>query len=527
VVTTNISFPQGDTKQLSQDFFESLLDSAPDAMVIVNQAGKIVFVNQQTEKMFDFDRKKLTGQNIEILLPAGIRESHVRLRTGYTENPTIRPMGAGLELHGRRRNGDEFPVEISLSPVTADDTAFVASVIRDVSARKEMETELIKARQEAERANSANSAFLAAASHDLRQPVQALNLLNGALRRTVQEPKALEMLENQNQSLTAMTNLLNSLLDISRLDAGAMTAEFEQFPINQMIDQLESEFSRQAGQKGLSFAAKRSDAVVRSDPNLLSEIMQNFVSNSIRYTESGQIQLQCTERDGHCRVEVRDTGIGIAPDKLEKIFEAFYQCQQPGSNKEGFGLGLAIVSRLAALLDHKIDVESTPGEGSCFCISIPIVDSQSPSADKESVPQNGIEKATAGGTIILIEDDFRVADALKLLLDTEGYDVVSATSRNEAVRISSQMSDAPDLIISDYHLGDSSNGVETIDALRIHFDAEIPALIITGDTSQVVDHARKIDNSVLLNKPVDPDHLLSLAKKGIADRLIVEHSSTS
>jgi PAS domain S-box-containing protein len=492
-------------------------------MVIVDQAGEIVLINRQTEKMFGFNRAELIGRNIEALLPKRIREPHVDLRTNYTKNPKPRPMGVEMELNGRRQNGDEFPVEISLSPVFADDSAFIASVIRDVSARKEMEVELIKARQEAERANSANSAFLAAASHDLRQPVQALNLLNGALRRTVKESKALEMLESQNQSLVAMTNLLNSLLDISRLDAGAMTAEFEQFPINQLIDQLESEFSRQAGQKGLSFAARRCDAVVHSDPNLLTEIMQNFVSNSIRYTKNGEIQLQCTQTDSHCRIEVRDTGIGIEPDKLEKIFEAFYQCKQPGSNNEGFGLGLAIVSRLADLLDHKINVESTLGEGSCFCISIPIVDTKPSTVDKYSGAQNNISKASASGTIILIEDDYQVAEALKLLLGTEGYDVVSATTRNEAVQVSSQMRRPPDLIISDYHLGDSSNGVETIDALRSHFDADIPALIITGDTSQVVDHARRIENSVLLNKPVDPDHILDLVEKAITNRQIEDN----
>jgi len=492
-------------------------------MVVINDCGEIVLVNHQTEEMFGYSRSELMGQTIEILVPDRLQSAHVNLRVKYTEAPTMRQMGTGMDLYGKRKNGDDFPVEISLSPVQADDSNFVASAIRDVTARKVLEAELIKARRESERANSANSAFLAAASHDLRQPVQALNLLNGALRRTVKEQKALEMLDSQSQSLSAMTNLLNSLLDISRLDAGAMNAEFEQFPINQLIDQLESEFSRQAGQKGLQFSTKRCDVIVNSDPNLLAEIVQNFVSNSIRYTDDGQILMQCTLKGDVCRLEVRDTGIGIEPDKLDQIFEAFYQCKQPGSKKEGFGLGLAIVSRLADLLEHKIDVESTPGEGSCFCISIPIVDSQADRHDQNVSKQANTDQVTVSGTIILIEDDTQVANALKILLETEGYNVVAATTKKEAIEVARKLLVPPDLIISDYHLGDETNGVATIEALRTHFNTKMPALIITGDTSRVVDHAREIDNSILLNKPVNPDHILELTARALGGHTLREH----
>ena len=197
-------------KKLSEQFFESLLESAPDAMVIVDQSGEIVVVNGQAERMFGYKRGDMHGRRIELLLPERLRDRHVAHRTTYAADPILRPMGIGMDLHGRRSDGTEFPVEISLSPVNTDAGAFVSSVIRDVTKRKQMETALINARQDAERANRANSAFLAAASHDLRQPVQALILLNGALRRTVADAKALEMLDSQNQSLTAMTNLLNS-----------------------------------------------------------------------------------------------------------------------------------------------------------------------------------------------------------------------------------------------------------------------------------------------------------------------------
>ena len=211
----------------SEAYFRILLESAPDAMIIVDDCGEITIVNEQTESMFGYSREEMIGQPVEMLLPDRLRHAHLAHRDKYVASPSLRPMGTGLNLVGQRKDGTEFPVEISLSPVETENTRFVSSVIRDVTRRKRMEQEIIAAQEAAERANKANSAFLAAASHDLRQPVQALSLLNGALRRTVKDERALEMIESQEHSLTAMTNLLNSLLDISRLDAGAVTPEFE------------------------------------------------------------------------------------------------------------------------------------------------------------------------------------------------------------------------------------------------------------------------------------------------------------
>ncbi|NIV18063.1 MAG: PAS domain S-box protein, partial [Woeseiaceae bacterium] len=210
--------------------FRNILESAPDAMVIIDHYGKISVVNAQAEQMFGYARNELLGMEVELLLPDDVRNKHISHRAAYAREPHLRPMGIGMDLSAKRKDGTTFPVEISLSPVTSATGSFVSSVIRDVSARKKLERDLIAARAEAERANKANSAFLAAASHDLRQPVQALSLLNGALRRTAKDALIVEMVESQQHSLDAMTNLLNSLLDISRLDAGAVQPEFEDFP---------------------------------------------------------------------------------------------------------------------------------------------------------------------------------------------------------------------------------------------------------------------------------------------------------
>ena len=494
----------------SEAYFRVLIESAPDAMIIADDAGEIVIVNGQAEHMFGYDRVEMIGKKIEMLLPDRIRESHTVHRRKYGAEPSLRPMGTGLELVGQRKDGREFPVEISLSPVSTPKASFVSSVIRDVTQRKRMEQEIIESRQEAERANKANSAFLAAASHDLRQPVQAISLLNGALRRTVKDERALEMIEYQENSLTAMTNLLNSLLDISRLDAGAVTPDFEEFPIQRLVDRLSAEFARQAQYKGLMFKSCTCGAVVRSDSNLLTEIINNLVGNAIRYTDRGQVVMRCVEADGNCCLEIEDTGIGIGADQLEDIFKEFHQIKTPGGSKEGFGLGLAIVKRLGDLLGHEISVKSNLGKGSIFRVAIPISRSAAPEEDLEEAATDETTE-TAAGLVVLIEDDTAIANAWGHLLEAEGYRVATAASAAEAATLITHIDDEPDLIISDYHLLDGSTGVEAVKDIRKHYGKNIPAFIVTGDTSKVVKQAQSVENCTLLNKPVNTSRLLAAA----------------
>ncbi len=500
------------SKMIESDvFFRNLLESAPDAMIIADDQGQIVLVNGQALKMFGYERDEMLRLPIEDLLPHAIRAIHARHRAEYSDAPRLRPMGSGLDLIGMRRDGVEFPVEISLSPVETDGGRFVSSVIRDVTVRRQMEKDVKAAQEAAERANKANSAFLAAASHDLRQPVQALSLLNGALRRTVKEERALEMVKSQDASLTAMTNLLNSLLDISRLDAGAVKPEWEDFPMQRLIDRLSAEFGRQAQSKGLQFLSTSCAAIVRSDANLLAEVITNLVSNAIRYTDKGEVKMECIERDGQCHLEVSDTGIGIESDQLDEIFREFHQCKLPGSSKEGFGLGLAIVRRLTDLLDHRIEVESDPGKGSKFTLSLQVV---TDGIVKVAADDNGdiVESTGASGLVILIEDDVNVADAWGLLLEAEGYRIATAASAVEANALINHLDELPALLISDFHLLDGSTGVQAVQIIREFYGSEIPAFIVSGDTSKVVKDARLLDNCTLMSKPVDTTRLLAAAR---------------
>lgn len=506
VVASTIREVQEDAS--SGDFFRAMLELAPDAMIIADSDGRIAIVNQRAEAVFGYPREEILGKPVELLLPESLRNRHVAHRSDFGKSPGVRLMGAGRDLVARRKDGSDFPAEISLSPVVAGGDHYVSTLIRDTTERKQLEDELVEARREAERANRANSAFLAAASHDLRQPVQALSLLTGALRRAVDSDAARDLVDSQQQSLQAMTNLLNSLLDISRLDAGAIEPDVDDFPVQRLFDRLASEFGRQANKKGLVFETRPSGCIVKSDPNLLGEIIQNFVSNALRYTTTGKVVLGCSVEEDECRIEVTDTGMGIAREQLEQIFDEFHQVSGKSGRNEGFGLGLAIVRRLSDLLGHRVGVESTEGQGSCFSVTVPAVDASAQHRAAESSAREDDSVAPETGLIIIVEDDPAVSRALELLLAADGYDVLLAASAYELRGCLPESGDCPALIISDYHLGEAVTGAELIAEIRHRYEAPIPAFIITGDTSKIVDAASRVENSLLFSKPVDADRLL-------------------
>jgi len=499
----------------------SALDAAPDAMIIIDGDGVICFANRRVSALFGYTHEQIIGQPVEQLLPERFRPHHRAHRDHYTSNPRVRPMGAGLDLLGRRQDGSEFPVEISLSPIEGQDRPLVAAAIRDVSDRKQMEDELIAARRDAERsreaadnANRAKSRFLATASHDLRQPLQTLALLNGTLRRTVREPQATEALSQQEQSIGAMSRLLNALLDISKLESGAIKPEPTDFAVAAIFEEMRREFAGIAAGKGLELEVEASAVCVHSDRSLLEQVLRNLVSNAIKYTRRGRVALQCLlAPDSLVRIQVLDTGIGIPADQLGAIYDEFYQVEVgPGASRDGYGLGLSIVKRIAELLDLKLEVRSQVGQGSSFSVLLP--SAQGPLAAADAGP-GAMQAVSAFGAsralphVLLVEDDPAVQRATRMLLSLEDYRVTAVASLAEALEVART---GLDLLVTDYHLGHGETGIQVIAAIRQIAGAGLRAVLVTGDTSTAVRELPRDPNLRFASKPVNAEELLALLR---------------
>ena len=518
-------------QSLSSELARSALDAAPDAMIIFDATGAIRFVNRQVCALFGYSHDEVIGLRVERLMPERFRTRHVAHRDGYAEALRPRAMGEGLALFGRRRDGSEFPVEISLSPIQSGTQALIAAAIRDVSDRKRVELELRAARQmadearaaadaardSADRANQAKSRFLATASHDLRQPLQTLALLNGILRRVVKEPSALEALVQQEQAIGAMTRLLGALLDISKLESGAIKPEPADFRVGTLFEGLRREFTSIAASKGLELQVSSCEDCVHSDPALVEQIMKNLLSNAIKYTESGgRVLLRGRSDNGAVRVDVVDTGIGIAADQLAYIYDEFYQVGiSTNSSREGYGLGLSIVQRLVRLLNLRLEVTSEVGKGSVFSLLLPFGEAQRPL--KAPPAAAGTERESAAGRprVLLVEDDPGVRDATRMLLSVEGYRVRAVASLAEALA-SAREEGAPDLLITDYHLRDGELGTQVITVLRENLRVEVRAVLVTGDTSNVVKHMPNDPHLRIASKPIDAEQLLTVLKDLLA-----------
>ena len=267
---------------LPSELVRSVLDSAPDAMIVIDSRGRILFANRQVEALFGHSPAQIEGATVELLLPERFRARHIGHREGYGHSVRVRPMGAGLDLFGMRRDGTEFPVEISLSPIERDGQTLVAAAIRDVTDRKRVEAALKDARRESEHANLAKSRFLATASHDLRQPLQTLGLLNGALRRMIRDDGCREVLKEQDEAIDAMSRLLNALLDISKLESGAIKLEQTDFDVGPLFESLRRDFAGVAANKGLRLAVDVPRALVHSDSALVGQLLRNLLSNAIK-----------------------------------------------------------------------------------------------------------------------------------------------------------------------------------------------------------------------------------------------------
>jgi len=503
---------------LPSHLVQSILESAPDAMIVADACGCIVFANHQAVALFGYELQELVGSPLELLLPEPLRGKHVGHREAFAHTPRTRPMGAGLELAARRKDGSELPVEISLSPIADGGTMFAAATIRDVTARKRIEAELRAAREAADRANQAKSRFLATASHDLRQPLQTLSLLNGTLQRLSKVPVASEALARQEQAITAMMRLVNALLDVSKLESGTIRPEITDFTVASLFDELRQEFTALALTKGLKLEVETCHDSIQSDPALVEQILRNLVSNAIKYTRRGRVLLRCSHQSDSVRLEVLDTGIGISADQVPHIFEEFYQVgTEPHATRQGYGLGLSIVSRLVSLLGLTLDVQSELGKGSTFRLDVP---SSRATANRENAVPSAMngqhERSRVAPRVLLVEDDVGVRDATRMLLRAEGYEVLTAASGAEALQRLEDRSHI-DLLIADYQLGEET-GMQVIAAARKRVGAVVRAVLVTGDTSPLVRalELEREDRLSVLTKPIQAERLLALVSELIA-----------
>ena len=369
-------------------------------------------------------------------------------------------------------------------------------------------------KEEAETATLAKSRFLAAASHDLRQPTHALGMFVARLGQLPHSEETRRLIENLERAVQAMQDMLDGLLDVSRLDAGAVQVQLRPFAVAELFEQLRSELSMVALEKGLRFRIRPSAAAIVSDPALLHRILLNLLGNALRYTHTGAVLLACRlTADGRfARIEVWDSGIGIAPEHQEAIFKEFYQVGNFARDRgKGLGLGLNIVERSAKLLGYRLQLRSRPGVGTRFSIEVPLAPADA-ALDRRIDPRANAVDDLAGLIIMVIEDDALAREALVSLLRAWGSVVLEAEVCSTAQeQIESGVE--PDLIISDYRLGEGENGIEAIRRLRVVAGRPIPACLTSGDTDPGLMQQAREAGLNLLHKPVRPAKLRSLIRR--------------
>jgi signal transduction histidine kinase/CheY-like chemotaxis protein len=390
----------------------------------------------------------------------------------------------------------------------------------------DLERRIAERTRDLQAANEAKSRFLAAASHDLRQPIHALALLAGQLDScgSVSERKALSA--EITRGIASLADLFDDLLDISRLEAGAVVAQNEDFAISAVLDAVSAQFGPLARQKGLHFTVRPSRAWVHSDPVLLQRILLNFVSNAVRYTDRGGVLVACRRRSGHLQIGVWDTGCGIPEESRQEIFREFVQLHSTDRDRgKGLGLGLAIVARLAPLIGSSIELRSTLARGSMFAIRVPAV---APTLTVDALPVHAHEHAPKyfmpfrGVFAVVVDDDAAALAGMQRALESWGCLVLTAYGAAEAVAMLSQHDRVPELIVCDYRLAAGENGVDAIRRIHAAVGTRVPSLLVTADRSPDVLRSAQAHRYRVLLKPVSPAKL-----RALVDQLLAQTERTT
>ncbi|WP_296059067.1 hybrid sensor histidine kinase/response regulator [uncultured Amphritea sp.] len=385
---------------------------------------------------------------------------------------------------------------------------------KENTVRALIEDELRQAKFDADAANLGKTRFLAAASHDLLQPLNAARLFISALAQQKHSEETHQLVNNLDGSLKAAESLITTILDISKLDAGALEPNLSHFSMNGMFDNLSAEFTVLAEEKNLQFDFVKCCQVVHSDQQLLRRILQNFLSNAIRYTQQGKIMLGCRRQGRNLRIEVWDTGVGIPEDKLGEVFEEFRRINNPKhSQVNGLGLGLAITERIARMLHHPINVRSWPGKGSVFSVQVPLGDKNKavkPRPEKRGwIRSKGLE----GIKVLVIDNEPKILEGMSALLQGWSCSVLTAVSTAEAKTKIIEQEFVPDIILADYHLDETRTGVMALKELGELWHHPVPAVVITADRTDEVKEEIAATNAEILHKPIKPAALRAIISK--------------
>ena len=483
------------------------VDAAHDALFWITSEGRIIDLNQATCRLYGYTHEEFLRLHIKDINPVA-DFSPVAWQARFTK---IGLLGAlKFETTHRAKNGTTFPVEITTNRVQLDGKELNCAFVRDISERKRSETALNAALARADSANNAKSRFLAAASHDLRQPLAALSLYVAALQRAAPSGAA-ELAGHINDCANSMSDLLTDLLDVSKLDAGVVTSRPSDFAIEELLTSLVSINTAEASLKGLRLRLRPSETFTHTDHALLFRIIGNLITNAIRYTKKGGVLIACRRHQGKRWVEVWDSGIGIPADRTDIIFEEFRQLgdQSRSTRSSGSGLGLAIVAKAATLLGLQIRVRSKPGRGSMFAVELPPGQPLAPPTPPLTAPP-----ATQSRIVALVDDNTPVRLALVRALEAMGHVVFATASGAELLRHLGEQT--PDVVISDYRLSAGETGFDVINAVRAVFGAELPAGIITGDTNPALMRSMTKRGVTVHYKPLKIDALERLIRETAA-----------
>ncbi|HEU4866486.1 MAG TPA: PAS domain S-box protein [Actinomycetota bacterium] len=428
--------------------FQGLLESAPDAIVVVGSDGLIRLINRQTEVLFGYTRDELIGEPVERLIPKRLAEHHPDLRTGYFSAPAVRAMGAGLELAARRKDGTEFPVDISLAPLETEEGVLVSAAVRDVTERKraeaelrEREEQLAAARDQALEASRLKSQFLANMSHEIRTPMNGVLGMAELILTDDLPPQQRERMKNLKESGQGLLTIINDILDFSKMEAGKLELEEETFDLVAVARGVLGLLSSEAAARGLYLKLDLDPEVPRwvcGDSVRLRQILLNLTGNGIKFTHRGGVTLGIRRSDHNLRFTVTDTGVGMDPSSKQRLLEPFSQGDASTTREYGgTGLGLAICSQLIELMGGTLDLSSELGAGTSFWFEITLPPAEPPSSDgalEQPVPPGGLNGSKERGGRILLVDDVAINRVVaKGLLENLGFEVVTASSGVEAI----------------------------------------------------------------------------------------------